>query len=84
MIIRDIRKFVDRDWASVRENKDAYWGERIARLGPAEGLRIGDELRKQALCQDRLWPDAADRQQDLLAHVRLTGLLRRAGAARRR
>jgi hypothetical protein len=83
VITRGIREFVGRDWAAVRENKDAYWGARIARLGPLEGLRIGDELRRQALLCDPDWPDAQLRRDDLLAHVRLARLFRRASAARR-
>jgi hypothetical protein len=82
VITRGIREFVSRDWEAVRENKDAYWGERIARLGPLEGLRIAEELRQQAL---RLpgWPRADDRQEDLQSHVRLAALLRDAGSTRR-
>ena len=83
MITRGIREFVSRDWRAAREAKDAYWGERIARLGPLEGLRIAEELRRQALLRDPTWPHPADRRQDLLSHVRLAELLHRAGSARR-
>ena len=72
-----------RDWTSVRENKDAYWAARIARLGPIEGIRIAEELRRQALLRNPDWPDAALRRDDLLAHTRVTALLRRVSAARR-
>lgn len=82
MITRGIREFVSRDWDAVRENKDAYWGERIARLGPFEGLRIADQLRRQAILHQS-WPDADDRQADLVSHMRLAELFRRAGTARR-
>jgi hypothetical protein len=84
VIDRAIRELVHRDWDAVRASKDAYWGERIARLGPIEGLRIAEELRRQVLAHNPSWPGAADRQQDLLSHVRVAELLRRAGAARRR
>ena len=83
MITRGIRDFVARDWLAVREAKDAYWGERIARLGPAEGLRIADELRRQALLQNPSWPSPAERRQDVLFHARLSELFQRAGSARR-
>jgi hypothetical protein len=79
-----IREFLDRDWDAVRENTDAYWGERIARLGPAEAFRVAEELRRFVLLQDSTWPDAARRRADLTAHVRLASLFRRAGALRRR
>jgi hypothetical protein len=82
-ITRGIREFVSREWGSAREAKDAYWGERVARLGPLEGLRIAEELRRQALLRDPAWPHADDRRQDLLSHARLAELLHRAGSARR-
>ena len=84
MITRGIREFIARDWRAARESKDAYWGDRIARLGPHEGLRIADELRRQALALDPAWPSAADRREDLLVHERVSDLLRRADSARRR
>lgn len=83
VITRGIREFVARDWDAARESKDAYWAERIARLGPVEGLRIAEELRQQALHRDPSWPDAALRQEDLLFHARLAELVRRAGPTRR-
>jgi hypothetical protein len=49
VITRGIREFVARDWAAVRESKDAYWGARIARLGPLEAFRIGEALPRIAL-----------------------------------
>lgn len=83
MITRGIREFVSRDWAAVRDSKDAYWAERIRRLGPLEGLRIADELRRQALLYDAKWPDAAARAEDLRSHVHMANLLRRASRALR-
>ena len=83
VITRGIREFVARDWRAVREAKDAYWAERIARLGPFEGLRIGDELSRQAREHDSSWPGPADRDLDLSAHVRMAELLARAGPTRR-
>jgi hypothetical protein len=82
-ITRGIRAFVDRDWAAVRENKDAYWAERIARLGPVEGLRMADQLRRQVLLRHPDWPDAGLREDDLLAHARLAERFRRASPTRR-
>ena len=83
MITDGIREFMGRDWHAARAAKDAYWSERVARLGPLEGLRVADELRKQALLQNPHWPDAADRDRDLLDHVRLAELFTRADSARR-
>lgn len=77
MVTRGIREFVSRDWGAARDAKDAYWADRIARLGPAEGLRIADELRRQMVLIDPGWPDAPDRQEDLLTHARVAELLGR-------
>jgi hypothetical protein len=82
-VTRGIRAFVGRDWGAARLSKQAYWAERIARLGPLEGFRIADELRRQIIAREPGWPDPAAREADLGAHVRLSALLRRAGAARR-
>ena len=65
-------------------SKDAYWCERIDRLGPMEGFRIAEELRREVLRACPGWPDEDLRQADLLSHVRVTDLLRRAGSVRRR
>ena len=81
VITRDIHAYVSRDWEAVRENKDAYWGERVLRLGPAEGFRVAEELRRQALQQDPTWLDAASRDEDLQCHVRLAEIFHRAGRA---
>jgi hypothetical protein len=83
VITRGIREFVGRDWTAVRESKDAYWAARIERLGPIEGLRIADELRRQMLLQNPEWPDTRLREDDVLAHARLARLFQRASPARR-
>ena len=83
MITRGIEALVRRDWARVRAAKDEYWGERIGRLGAAEGFRIADELRRQVLLQDSTWPGPAERDADLQSHIRCSALLRRADRTRR-
>lgn len=83
MITRGIRAFVERDWAAVRESKDAYWAARIERLGAVEGLRIADELRRQMLLQNPGWPDQRLRDEDARAHARLAHLFQRASPTRR-
>ena len=83
MVTRGIREFMARDWRAARDAKDDYWGERISRLGAIEGLRIAEGLRRQALLLDPAWPHPAERRDDLLAHIRLSELFRRAGPAPR-
>lgn len=83
MITRGIRAFMARDWQGARDAKDDWWAERVGRLGPAEALRIADELRRQVLLQHPDWPDAESRADDLRHHVRLAELFVRADATRR-
>jgi hypothetical protein len=83
VITRNIREFVSRDWDAARRAKDLYWRDRIARLGPVEGLRVAEELRQQALARDPGWPSGDDRRADLDAHVQVAERLRRAHPARR-
>ncbi len=78
MISRNIRAYLARDWAAIRDAKDAYWAERIERLGPAEGLRIAEELRREAGLLNPAWPSEDDRREDYEAHVRWRSLLDRA------
>ena len=79
MDVRDIQAYVSRDWDAARLAKDRYWADRIHRLGAAEGLRVGDELRRQVLTLHPWWPSQADREADLAHHVKLAELLRRVG-----
>lgn len=84
MITRAIREYVDRDWRAVRKAKDTYWADRIARLGPVEGVRIADHLRHQAILRDPDWPGAGERREDFNAHSRVSDAMRRAYPTRRR
>jgi len=84
VLTRDLRGYVARDWSAARDSKDEFWAQRIARLGPIEGLRIADELRRQVLLQNPGWPDADQRREDLQSHLRLSELLQRASPARSR
>lgn len=81
-VTQGIAEFVARDWSAVRAAKDEYWAMRIRRLGPQEGLRIADELRRQMLAIDPQWPSEAERRRDLASHRRVAELLRRADRAR--
>jgi hypothetical protein len=83
VITSGIRDYVARDWAAVRERKDAYWAERISRLGAAEAFRVTEELRREAQLCNPGWPSAADRHADFEAHVRVAALFQRVDSTRR-
>ena len=82
-ITTGIGEFMSRDWQRVRDLKDGYWAARIERLGPLEGLRIADELRRQTILENPDWPDSQSRREDLDSHLRLADLFALADAARR-
>jgi hypothetical protein len=84
VITKGIREFMARDWDALREAKDTYWRDRIARLGAIEGFRIADELRRQALAGNPSWPVPDERREDILSHVRFAERLRRADSIRGR
>lgn len=82
-VTRGIRDYLSRDWDAMRAAKDDYWAARIRRLGPREGLRIADHLRRQVLARQPEWPSKAERSADLAVHARVAELLRRVDHARR-
>ena len=73
----NIRAFVERDWQGAEEAKARYWSERKSDLGPAEGIRIADELRRQVIAQHPGWPTAEERASDLATHQRVAEMLAR-------
>jgi hypothetical protein len=81
---RDIQAFIERDWGRIAAAKDAHWLERKRRLGLAEGLRIAEELRRQVRLVRPEFPTPEDRAADLACHIRVSELLRRVAAKRRR
>lgn len=80
---RDVEAFLKRDWGLVAASKEDYWADRKRRLGPGEGLRIGDELRRQVLAVRPEYPTAEDRAEDIACHARVAEMLRRASGQRR-
>lgn len=84
MDLFDAARFVERDWRAVAALKEGYWIERLRRLGPAEGLRVVDELRRQILASRPGWPSVEERREDQESHRRLAELLHRAVPPRSR
>lgn len=76
--------FWARDWRLIADSKQAAWLDQKRRLGPGAGLRISDELRRQALAEHPEWPSPAQREADLQAHLRVLEILDRASKRRRR
>jgi hypothetical protein len=74
-----LRAFATREFGRVTALKQQYWLDRKRRLGPAEGVRVADALRRQVAAQRPGWPSPEERQADLASHARVGELLRRAG-----
>ena len=72
-----LHAFVRRDWASAARAKERGWRSFREEHGPAAGVRIGDELRRQAIAMQPGWPSAREREDDLAMHLRLVEVIRR-------
>ncbi|HEY4119421.1 MAG TPA: hypothetical protein VGM56_16250 [Byssovorax sp.] len=48
-----------------------------APMSPADGVRLGDELRRQVARVQPAWPSARERRDDHAAHLRVIELLER-------
>lgn len=79
----DLRAFAREGWAAAARAKELYRRSFQKVYGPAEGIRIADELRKQVLAQRPDWPTEEERREDLAAHRRLLALFDRIEAGRR-
>jgi hypothetical protein len=57
--------------------KALYWRRYKLEHGPAAGIRIADDLRRQTLAQHPDWPGPEERAEDHLAHERILDVLAR-------
>ena len=73
----DVRAFVHRDWDAFARAKEEHWLECKRRHGPAWGLLVGDELRREAQRVRPGWPSARERRADLAMHLRMIDVLHR-------
>ena len=78
----DLLDYLRRDRSLVDRSRDAYWsGLRVAH-GPAEGIRIADQLRRQVLAARPDYPSDGDREEDLASHRRVAEMLARVATRR--
>jgi hypothetical protein len=73
----ELRQFARQDWAAAQRDKDLYWRDWKKQHGPAAGIRIADELRKQVLAQKPAWPSDEERRGDVETHRRVLEALDR-------
>ncbi len=74
---KQLRDYLDRDWARVRAAKEQFWAGDTRARGPMAGLTIGAALWAHARAVDPTWPDAEARGRDLEHHVALSRKLDR-------
>lgn len=72
----DILAFVRRAWSVAEAEKTAFWAERKRTISAAQAVALGDELHRHARLVRPDWPDAAEREEDLAVHVRISEALR--------
>jgi hypothetical protein len=71
------RHALDPGWAAAGRDKERYWRDHKREHGPAAGIRIADELRRQVLAVRPDWPSEREREEDLATHLRVIEVLRR-------
>lgn len=69
----DVRAYVERDWAAVREAKRAYWRDRSKRAGLSELLAVAEQMRIPSTEQAR--------EADLKTHARVAAILAKTACA---
>ena len=74
-----VQAYLQRNWEALEKASHVFWRKRLQELGPAEGIRVADELWRQARAQHPNWPDQTARQKDLEAHVRLSEIFQKIG-----
>lgn len=80
MTREDLVAYATRDWSAAADAAPGYWRERKRRLGVAEALRVGAQLRLHVAALRPDWPRAEDRAEDLAAHQQLAEWLRSVSA----
>ena len=78
----DLREYARRDWAALAQHKANVWREQKSSMSAEDLLRISGELYQCARNLKPGWPTAAERDEDLAMHIRLSTLLSNAGAKR--
>ena len=78
----DVLSYLRRDRSLVDASRVAFWSQRARAYGPADGIRVADELRRECIALHPDWPSREDRAADLANHERVSALLRRARSPR--
>lgn len=80
----EIEEFLNRDWRSVEALKRGFWTARKKEEGVRDLFAAVDAFREQIRTLRPDWPTPAQREEDLLAHLKLGKALRSVHASARR
>ena len=72
-LVRQLRRLS----SIANREKALYWRRYKLAHGPAAGIRIAEELRRQALAQRPGWPGPEERAEDRVAHERVLDVFAR-------
>jgi hypothetical protein len=72
----EIEEFLHRDWRSVEALKRSFWTARKKEEGVWDVFAAVAAFRDQIRTQRPDWPTPAQREEDLLAHLKLGKALR--------
>lgn len=79
---QDLVDFATRPWEIIAGSDAEHWLHRKRELGPAEGVRMAEELRVLVAVQWPDWPGPEEREADLELHARVSEALRSVRLAR--
>ena len=65
-----VHSFALRPWTELSDLKAEYWAQN--EMSPSERLRVADSFRIFTLSVRSDWPDEAERNADLEAHLRVS------------
>ena len=80
----DLRAYCTRDWRLIERSKSDYWLEQKASATPSALFALASDLLQYARSARPDWPNAAEREADLISHIRLAEMLQRASQIRAR
>ena len=78
---RDLRSFVERDWAAAGTSERDHWAREFAARGARSTLDAADALWRHMRTVRPDWPTDEDRQADLAHHIALKRAIDRAASS---
>lgn len=71
MDVRDVRAYVEREWATAETRKQEHWAREFNERGPDATLEAALTLREHMRLVNPEWPSERERAADLADHIAL-------------